>query len=64
MYALHFGFLLSHMIHRISKLEFLDEIEELDLVLSHYAVSWGLYLTNPSLATVWGSWGLIRREEE
>lgn len=26
---------------RISKLEFLDEIEELELVLSHYAISWG-----------------------
>lgn len=26
---------------RISKLEMLDEIEELELVLSHYAVSWG-----------------------
>lgn len=25
---------------RISKLEFLDEIEELRLVLSHYCVAW------------------------
>ena len=27
--------------HRIAKLEMLDEVEELDLVLSHYAVSFG-----------------------
>lgn len=26
---------------RISKLEFLDEIEELRLVLNHYCVAWG-----------------------
>ena len=26
---------------RINKLEFLDEIEELVLILKHYAVSWG-----------------------
>ena len=26
---------------RISRLEHLDEIEELELVLEHYAISWG-----------------------
>lgn len=29
---------------RISSLEMLDEVEELDLVLAHYAVTWGLKL--------------------
>ncbi|WWD16185.1 hypothetical protein CI109_100610 [Kwoniella shandongensis] len=28
-------------LHRISKLEFLDEIEELRLVLEHYVIAWG-----------------------
>jgi len=27
---------------RVSQLELLDEVEELELVLSHYAVSWGV----------------------
>lgn len=27
---------------RISKLEFLDEVEELELVLDHYCVAWGV----------------------
>jgi len=26
---------------RITKLEFLDELEELELVLDHYFISWG-----------------------
>jgi hypothetical protein len=29
---------------RISKLEFLDEVEELELVLDHYCVAWGVKL--------------------
>lgn len=31
---------LTKNIGRISQLEMLDEIEELDLVLSHYAITW------------------------
>lgn len=27
---------------RISKLEFLDEVEELELLLDHYCVAWGI----------------------
>ena len=40
----------------------LDEIEELELVLAHYAITWGVKL--PSSASVlsnrlgWGYWGL------
>ena len=48
---------------RISKLEFLDEIEELDLVLAHYAISWGLFLKNTDLSTIWGAWGLTQKRE-
>jgi [phosphatase 2A protein]-leucine-carboxy methyltransferase len=45
----------------ISSLEMLDEVEELDLVLAHYAVTWGLKfpsgqrLGSPSK---WVEWGL------
>jgi hypothetical protein len=31
---------------RISKLELVDEYEELDLVLSHYAVAWAANTTD------------------
>ena len=40
-------------VERVWELELLDEVEELELVLSHYAVSWG--------ATGWGLWGLKER---
>lgn len=30
--------------YSISKLEFLDEVEELELVLDHYCVAWGVKL--------------------
>jgi len=45
-------------LERISKLELLDEIEELELVLDHYAISWGLFLSQASLGATWGQWGL------
>ncbi|KAF8816770.1 S-adenosyl-L-methionine-dependent methyltransferase [Phlegmacium glaucopus] len=48
-------------LERISKLEFLDEIEELDLILVHYAMSWELFLETSS--TTWGAWGLTRKRE-
>jgi [phosphatase 2A protein]-leucine-carboxy methyltransferase len=37
----------------------LDEIEELNLVLEHYAITWGLKVTSRA-ATVspWSEWGL------
>jgi len=55
--------LLTAPIFRISKLEFLDETEELDLVLAHYAISWGLFLGNSNLSVNWGHWGLKQRQE-
>lgn len=48
---------------RISKLEFLDEIEELELVLDHYVVAWGVKVApESSLAALKDTWGLQRYE--
>ncbi|EFI28212.1 leucine carboxyl methyltransferase [Coprinopsis cinerea okayama7 len=47
-------------LERIAKLEFLDETEELDLVLDHYAISWGLLISSEDKST-WGSWGLKQK---
>ncbi|KAJ7747664.1 S-adenosyl-L-methionine-dependent methyltransferase [Mycena maculata] len=44
-------------LERISQLELIDEIEELDLVLDHYAITWGLFVS-PAVAVAWGEWGL------
>ncbi|KAL9712059.1 carboxy methyl transferase for protein phosphatase 2A [Leucoagaricus gongylophorus] len=43
---------------RISKLEFLDETEELDLVLAHYAISWGSFVSSSADRRAWSDWGL------
>ena len=46
---------------RIAKLELVDEYEELDLVLAHYALAWGLKTdksSDPSLQRDLGVWGL------
>lgn len=32
----------SRELQRLSQLEMLDEVEELELVLDHYAISWGV----------------------
>ena len=45
----------------ISLLEMLDEVEELDLVLAHYAVTWGLKLPSGqqlSSPSKWIDWEL------
>ena len=34
----------------------LDEIEELDLVLEHYAITWGLWQSSEKTAS-WNDWG-------
>ena len=57
------GSSLTLPIFRISMLEFLDETEELDLVLAHYAISWGLFLGNSDLSVNWGRWGLKQQQE-
>jgi [phosphatase 2A protein]-leucine-carboxy methyltransferase len=49
----------THLPRRLSTLEMLDEVEELELVLDHYAITWGVKVPksqndHPS----WDSWGL------
>ena len=41
----------------------LDEIEELELVLAHYAVTWGAKLPSggAALGANWAEWGLKRK---
>ncbi|EKM53390.1 uncharacterized protein PHACADRAFT_163699 [Phanerochaete carnosa HHB-10118-sp] len=46
-------------LERISRLEMLDEIEELELVLQHYAITWGVRLNNPEAHDLWKGWGFI-----
>lgn len=52
-----------HHLPRISSLELLDETEELDLVLSHYGMSWGVFLGNSESQQDWGQWGLRKQLE-
>lgn len=48
---------------RISKLEMLDEVEELNLVLEHYAITWGLFVPASGTVGHWAQWGLSSRPE-
>jgi [phosphatase 2A protein]-leucine-carboxy methyltransferase len=42
----------------------LDEVEELELVLEHYAVTWGVKLFDDgSNSAVWNRWGMVPKEE-
>lgn len=44
---------------RISDLELLDEVEELNLVLKHYAITWGAKIFMPvTKSGPWRQWGL------
>lgn len=38
----------------------LDEVEELDLVLEHYAITWGLRIYGSQSGTDWSAWGIKR----
>ncbi|RPD71897.1 leucine carboxyl methyltransferase [Lentinus tigrinus ALCF2SS1-7] len=53
-------------LERIAQLEMLDEIEELELVLAHYAITWGAKLPANSgqLKARWADWGLRRKEAD
>ena len=44
-------------------MEMLDEIEELELVLAHYAITWGakLPLNAADLKAKWSAWSLRRK---
>jgi [phosphatase 2A protein]-leucine-carboxy methyltransferase len=56
------SFAMINQVIRISKIEMLDEIEELDLVLEHYAVTWGFKLPDGDGETKhWNGWGLKKR---
>ncbi|KAG6335404.1 hypothetical protein ID866_3678 [Astraeus odoratus] len=50
---------------RISTLEMLDEVEELNLVLEHYAITWGVKLDGYSDSSniPWDQWGMSRKPE-
>jgi [phosphatase 2A protein]-leucine-carboxy methyltransferase len=51
-------------LQRIAQLEMLDEVEELELVLDHYAISWGLRFPDESSAHESGAaWGLVRKDQ-
>ncbi|KAI0821410.1 S-adenosyl-L-methionine-dependent methyltransferase [Irpex lacteus] len=56
------SFISSDELERVSDLEMLDEIEELELVLQHYAITWGYKLYGSANADHWSTWGL--KEEE
>jgi [phosphatase 2A protein]-leucine-carboxy methyltransferase len=49
-----------HFSVRTSKLEMLDEVEELELVLQHYAITWGVKLfgNESSYKAKWKEWML------
>ncbi|KAF8132092.1 leucine carboxyl methyltransferase [Boletus edulis] len=51
---------ISHSeLERMSHLELLDEVEELNLVLKHYAITWGAKTFMPvHKSSLWGQWGL------
>ena len=47
-------------LQRIAQREMLDEVEELELVFDHYAISWGLRFPDESSARESGdAWGLV-----
>jgi hypothetical protein len=51
-------------LQRIAQLEMLDEVEELELVLDHYAISWGLRFPDESSAHESSdAWGLVRKDQ-
>lgn len=55
----------SRELQRLSQLEMLDEVEELELVLDHYAISWGVKFPE-SWAREGGAgdaWGLVATKQ-
>lgn len=50
-------------LQRISQLEMLDEIEELELVLAHYAITWGVR-TSGAPSPTWAGWSLKRQDQQ
>jgi [phosphatase 2A protein]-leucine-carboxy methyltransferase len=55
------------IVSRVSRLEMLDEVEELDLVLGHYAISWGILQLGNEWGREWLEWGIkisCRQDDE
>lgn len=48
---------------RLSQLEMLDEVEELELVLDHYAISWGVRFPENWPREGRDVWGLVRKDQ-
>ena len=56
----------SRELQRLSQLEMLDEVEELELVLDHYAVSWGVKFPEGWAregGASSGEWGLVAKKQ-
>ncbi|KAF5357354.1 hypothetical protein D9758_005884 [Tetrapyrgos nigripes] len=51
-------------LERISGLEMLDEVEELDLVLQHYAIISSLAVSSQEGLSLWEQWGLRVKERK
>lgn len=53
-------------LQRLSQLEMLDEVEELELVLDHYAICWGVKFPKgwAHESGAGRAWGLIVKERE
>lgn len=43
---------------RIMSIERLDEVEELDLVLDHYAITWGISVPDQYSLDQWSAWDI------
>lgn len=54
----------TDMFSRTSKLEMLDELEELELVLAHYAITWGVKVGRISGDSRWAAWKLQPAPED
>lgn len=49
-------------LQRLSRLELLDEVEELELVLDHYAISWGIKFPESWSLERGDVWGLVPKD--
>jgi len=50
-------------LQRLSQLEMLDEVEELELVLDHYAISWGIKFPENWSREGSDTWGLVTKNQ-
>jgi [phosphatase 2A protein]-leucine-carboxy methyltransferase len=58
------GYVEPRELRRLAQLEMLDEVEELELVLDHYAISWGVKFPDENWACEGGdAWGLVRKDQ-